>query len=147
VHRAAALVVADGLVELGVLRGPRESLVESGAVTLFFPHGVGHMVGLGVRDAGAASDEAREPPAGLPRLRVDIALAPRQAWTVEPGVYLVPALLEAARGRDDVVWERVDALRGFGGVRLEQDVVIGDDGCEVLTEAIPLATGGQAAPA
>lgn len=139
VHRAAALVVADGLVELGVLRGPRESLVESGAVTLFFPHGVGHMVGLGVRDAGAASDETREPAPGLPRLRVDIALAPRQAWTVEPGVYVVPALLAAARGRADVVWDRVDALRGFGGVRLEQDVLIGDDGCEVLTAAIPLA--------
>jgi Xaa-Pro aminopeptidase len=118
VHRAAALVVADGLVELGVLRGHRESLVESGAVSLFFPHGVGHMVGLGVRDAGTASDEIREPAPGLPRLRVDIPLAPRQAWTVEPGVYVVPALLRSAHGRDDVVWDRVDQLRGFGGVRL-----------------------------
>jgi Xaa-Pro aminopeptidase len=139
VHRAAALVVADGLVEIGVLRGDRESLVDSGAVTLFFPHGVGHMVGLGVRDAGAASDEAPGRVPGLPRLRVDIPLAPRHAWTVEPGVYVVPALLEGARGRDDVVWDRVDRLRGFGGVRLEQNVLIGDDGCEVLTAAIPLA--------
>jgi len=139
VHRAAALVVADGLIELGMLRARRESLVESGAVTLFFPHGVGHMVGLGVRDAGPASDETRELAPGLPRLRVDIPLAPRQAWTVEPGVYVVPALLARARGRDDVVWDRVDQLRGFGGVRLEQNVLIGDDGCEVLTAAVPLA--------
>jgi len=139
VHRAAALVVADGLVELGVLRGDRESLVESGAVTLFFPHGVGHTVGLGVRDAGPGSDEAPDPAPGLPRLRVDIALAPRQAWTVEPGVYVVPALLARARGRGDVVWDRVDRLHGFGGVRLEHNVLIGDDGCEVLTAAIPLA--------
>jgi Xaa-Pro aminopeptidase len=139
VHRAAALVVADGLVELGMLRGHCESLVESGAVTLFFPHGVGHMVGLGVRDAGPASDEERELEPGLPRLRVDIPLAPRQAWTVEPGVYVVPALLARARGRDDVVWDRVDQLRGFGGVRLEQNVLIGDDGCEVLTAGVPLA--------
>jgi Xaa-Pro aminopeptidase len=139
VHRAAALVIADGLVDVGMLRGRRESLVESGAVTLFFPHGVGHMVGLGVRDAGPASDETREPAPGLPRLRVDIPLAPRQAWTVEPGVYVVPALLARARGRDDVVWDRVDQLRGFGGVRLEQNVLIGDDGCEVLTAAVPLA--------
>ena len=138
VHRVAALVIADGLVELGVLRGDRESLVDSGAVTLFFPHGVGHMVGLGVRDAGPASDDAREPVPGLPRLRVDISLAPRQAWTVEPGIYVVPALLARARGRDDVVWNRVDQMRDFGGVRLEQNVLIGDDGCEVLTEAIPL---------
>ena len=139
VHRAAALVVADGLVELGVLRGRRESLVESGAVTLFFPHGVGHMVGLGVRDTGPASDETRDLVPGLPRLRVDIPLAPRQAWTVEPGVYLVPALLARAHSRDDVVWDRVDQLRGFGGVRLEQNVLIEDNGCEVLTAAVPLA--------
>ena len=111
VHRVAALVVADGLVELGLLRGPRESLVESGAVSLFFPHGIGHMVGLGLRDAGAASGEARAAGDGLPALRIDIPLAPRQAGTVEPGVYIV-----------------------------EQDVLIGDDGCEVLTRMIPLAS-------
>jgi Xaa-Pro aminopeptidase len=138
VHRAAALVVADGLVELGVLRGAPETLVDSGAVTLFFPHGVGHMVGLGVRDAGAASDEAREPVPGLPRLRVDIPLGPRHAWTVEPGIYFVPPLLARERDRGDVDWDRVDELIGFGGVRIEHDVLITDDGCEVLTAAIPL---------
>jgi Xaa-Pro aminopeptidase len=138
VHRAAALVVADGLVELGVLRGAPESLVESGAATLFFPHGVGHMVGLGVRDAGAASDEGREPAAGLPRLRIDISLEPRQAWTVEPGIYFVAPLLGRHRGRRDVDWSRVDDLLGFGGVRIEQNVLITDDGCELLTGAIPL---------
>jgi Xaa-Pro aminopeptidase len=138
VHVAAALVVAEGLVELGVLRGAPEMLVESGAATLFFPHGVGHMVGLGVRDAGAASGETREAEGGLPRLRVDITLEPRHGWTVEPGVYFVPALLDRARGRDDVDWDRVDELHGFGGVRLEQNVLITDEGCEVLTAAIPL---------
>jgi Xaa-Pro aminopeptidase len=138
VHRAAALVVAEGLVELGVLRGAPETLVESGAATLFFPAGVGHLVGLGVRDTGAASDEARAPEPGLPRLRVDIPLAPRQTWTVEPGIYVVPALLAAERGDDGVDWARADALHGFGGVRLEQNVLITDDGCELLTGAIPL---------
>src|SRR5215212_3535702 len=115
IHRAAALVIADGLVDLGVLRGSGESLVDSGAVSLFFPHGVGHMVGLGVRDAGPASDEGRDAAPGLPRLRVDIPLAPRHAWTVEPGIYVVAPLLARARarGRDDVVWERVDRLAGF----------------------------------
>jgi Xaa-Pro aminopeptidase len=138
VHRTAALVVAEGLAELGVLRGAAETLVDSGAVTLFFPHGVGHMVGLGVRDAGAASDEARDPAPGLPRLRVDIPLELRHAWTVEPGVYFVPALLARHRGRRDVDWSRVDDLLGFGGVRIEQNVLITEDGCEVLTRAIPL---------
>ncbi len=138
VHVTAALVVAEGLVELGVLRGSPETLVESGAVTLFFPHGVGHMVGLGVRDAGQASDEVRDPAPGLPRLRVDIALQPRQAWTVEPGIYAVPALLARERGHAGVNWDRVDALHGFGGVRLEQNVLITERGCDVLTAAIPL---------
>jgi len=138
VHRAAALVVAEGLVELGVLRGSPESLVESGAATLFFPHGVGHLLGLGVRDTGPASDEARMPVPGLPRLRVDIPLRSRQAWTLEPGIYVVPALLARERGRDGVDWDRVDELHGFGGVRLEQNVVIADDGCEILTAAVPL---------
>ena len=138
VHRAAALVVAEGLVELGVLRGETETLLESGAVTLFFPHGVGHMVGLGIRDAGAASDEAREPVPGLPRLRVDIPLEPRHVWTVEPGIYFVAPLLAAERDRKEVDWDRVEELLGFGGVRIEHDVLITDDGCEVLTAAIPL---------
>jgi Xaa-Pro aminopeptidase len=138
VHRAAALVVAEGLVELGVLRGSPETLVESGAATLFFPHGVGHLVGLGVRDTGPASDEARKSVPGLPRLHVDIPLRPRQAWTVEPGIYVVPALLARERGRDGVDWDRVDELHGFGGVRLEQNVLITDDGAEILTAAVPL---------
>jgi Xaa-Pro aminopeptidase len=138
VHRTAALVTAEGLVELGVLRGAPETLVESGAVTLFFPHGVGHMVGLGVRDAGYASDEAREPAPGLPRLRLDIPLQPRHAWTVEPGIYFVAPLLARHRDRRDVDWDRVDDLLGFGGVRIEQNVLITEDGCDVLTAAIPV---------
>ncbi len=133
VHRAASLAIADGLVELGVLQGDRESLVDSGAVRLFFPHGVGHMVGLGVRDAGAASDEPSSP-----GLRLDIPLEPRHAWTVEPGLYFVAPLLAQERGHEAVNWERVDELLGFGGVRIEHDVVITDDGCDVLTSAIPI---------
>lgn len=137
VHRVAALIVAEGLVELGVLRGAPETLVDSGAATLFFPHGVGHLVGLGVRDTGPASDDAGPLVPGLPRLRVDITLEPRQAWTVEPGIYFVPALLARERGHDGVVWDRVGELQSFGGVRLEQNVLITEGGCEVLTAAIP----------
>jgi Xaa-Pro aminopeptidase len=138
IHRTAALVVGEGLVELGVLSGEPETLLESGAITLFFPHGIGHMVGLGIRDAAHASDEQREPLPGYPRLRVDIPLQPRHAWTVEPGIYFVPPLLARARDRTDVNWDRVDSLLGFGGVRIEHDVLITEHGCEVLTSAIPL---------
>ncbi|HEV2592083.1 MAG TPA: M24 family metallopeptidase [Gaiellaceae bacterium] len=133
VHRTASLEIADGLVELGVLRGDRETLVDSGAVRLFFPHGVGHMVGLGVRDAGAASDEPSSP-----GLRLDIPLEERHGWTVEPGLYFVAPLLARERGHEGVNWERVDELAGFGGIRLEHDVLITADGCDVLTSAIPV---------
>jgi Xaa-Pro aminopeptidase len=72
-------------------------------------------------------------PAGSPE-----TLQPRQAWTVEPGIYVVPALLARERGRDGVDWDRVDELHGFGGVRLEQNLLITDEGCEILTAAVPL---------
>ena len=109
---AAAAWGVDSGVELGVLRGSPETLVENGAAKLFFPLGIGHLVGLGIRDTGPASHEGREPTPGQPRLRVDIPLGRRQAWTVEPGIYVVPALLERERGRDDVDWDRVRSDRG-----------------------------------
>ena len=142
VHRTAALVIADGLVELGLLRGEPESLVERGAQALFFPHGVGHMVGLGIRDAGEIL-RGREPSEDeFPRLRVDLPLLPGHVFTVEPGIYFVPALLQDAdlrnRHRDAVDWDRADAMLGFGGIRIENDVLITEDGNEVLTADVPL---------
>lgn len=142
VHRTAALVIAEGLVELGLLRGEPESLVERGAQALFFPHGVGHMVGLGVRDAGEVL-RGREPPEDeFPRLRVDLPLLPGHVFTVEPGIYFVPALLDDAdlrkRHHDAVDWERAEAMLGFGGIRIENNVLITDDGNEVLTADVPL---------
>jgi Xaa-Pro aminopeptidase len=145
VHRAAALVVAEGLVELGLLRGEPESLVERGAQAVFFPHGVGHMVGLGVRDAGEVL-RGREPPAHeFPRLRVDLPLEPGHVFTVEPGIYFVPALLHDAgfreRYRDAIDWERAEAMLGFGGIRIENNVLITAEGNEVLTADLPLLAG------
>lgn len=140
-HRAAALLIAEGLIDFGLLRGAPETLVESGAVTLFFPHGVGHMVGLGVRDAGEVLP-GREPEPGLPRLRADLPLLPGHVVTIEPGVYFVPALLAdpdiRSRLHAHVNWDRVDALVGFGGIRIENNVLVTEDGCEVLTSDIPL---------
>jgi Xaa-Pro aminopeptidase len=143
VHRTAALVIAEGLVELGLLRGDPEGLVEGGAYALFFPHGVGHMVGLGVRDAGEVL-RGREPAEDeFPRLRVDLPLMPGHVFTVEPGIYFVPALLDDAglreRHRDAVDWERAEAMLGFGGIRIENNVLITDDGNEVLTRVPPPA--------
>ena len=142
VHRAAALVVAEGLVEFGVLRGEPDALVASGAASLFFPHGVGHLVGLGIRDAGEVLPGRGTGDDGLPPLRMDLPLLPGFVATVEPGIYFIPALLGDGdireRHRETVAWERVDALLGFGGIRIEHNVLITDDGPEVLTADIPV---------
>jgi Xaa-Pro aminopeptidase len=117
-------------------------LVERGAVSLFFPHGVGHMVGLGVRDAGEVLRRRRATEAGFPSLRVDLPLAPGHTFTVEPGIYFVAALLNDAEVRnqlsDAVDWDRVDRMAGFGGIRIEDNVLVTEDGFEVLTEDIPV---------
>jgi Xaa-Pro aminopeptidase len=142
VHLHAALLIAEGLAAFGLLRGAPESLVESGAVWLFFPHGIGHLVGLGIRDAGGVLAERRHDPPPFPHLRVDLPLDPGIVVTVEPGVYFVPAILNDPERRrlhhDAVVWERVDSMLGFGGIRIEDDVLITAGGHEVLTADVPV---------
>jgi Xaa-Pro aminopeptidase len=128
VHLTAARVIADGLVSTGILRGEPDSLIETGAVWLFFPHGVGHLVGLGVRDAGGILPERRNDPPPFPHLRIDLPLEAGMVVTVEPGVYFARALLEdpglRRRHRDEVRWDRVDRMLDFGGVRIEDNVLI-----------------------
>jgi Xaa-Pro aminopeptidase len=142
VHRRAAVRIGSGLVELGILEGEPETLVERGTVSLFFPHGIGHMVGLGVRDAGEVLPGREPDPDEFPRLRVDLPLLPGHVVTIEPGIYFVPALLNdpdmRARHRDAVRWEHAERLLDFGGIRLEENVLISEDGAEVLTSDIPL---------
>jgi Xaa-Pro aminopeptidase len=140
-HLTAALTIAEGLTDFGLLHGSPQALVESGAVSLFFPHGIGHMVGLGVRDAGEVLP-GRAPAPGIPRLRADLPLEPGHVVTIEPGIYFIPALLSdpdtRRRLHAHVDWDRTDALRSFGGIRIEQNVLIGDEGPEILTADIPI---------
>lgn len=143
VHLTAALAIAEGLADCGILRGDPESLVQSGAVWLFFPHGIGHLVGLGVRDAGGTPlSERRHDPKPYPNLRIDLPLEPGMVVTVEPGIYFVPALLDdpehRRRQRDRVDWNRVDGMLDFGGIRIEDNLLITEQGHENLTSDIPL---------
>jgi Xaa-Pro aminopeptidase len=142
VHRTATLVIAEGLVDFGLLRGDPETLVERGSASLFFPHGVGHMVGLGIRDAGEVLPGREVDDDALPRLRVDLPLLPGHVVTVEPGIYFVPALLRdpelRERHRDAVDWQRAERMLDFGGIRVEDDVLVTEDGYEVLTDNVPL---------
>lgn len=143
VHRACAQVIATGLRDEGVLRGSPDSLSASGAVSLFFPHGVGHMLGAGVRDVGGHAPDRR---AGRTccgaNVRVDLPLEEGFVMTVEPGLYFVDALLDDPARRqlyaDAVNWDALDAWRGIGGVRMEDDILVRPSGPpENLTAMIP----------
>jgi Xaa-Pro aminopeptidase len=153
-HLAAARVIAEGLVDLGILRGSPEDLVERGAHALFFPHGLGHFLGLDAHDLESFGDRvlygegrARSEQFGTAFLRIDRDLEPGMVVTIEPGIYFVPAILRhpelSARFADCVDFDRAEELlsrnegRGFGGIRIEDDVRITSDGPEVLTAAIP----------
>jgi len=142
VHRTAALVIGEGLVEFGLLRGEPESLLEQGAITIFFPHSIGHMVGLGIRDAGDQLEGRDSNYPGYPRMRYDRPLEPGHVVTVEPGIYFVPSLLRdrelRERHGDTVDWERTDRMMDFGGIRIEDNVLVTEDGYEVLTADVPV---------
>jgi Xaa-Pro aminopeptidase len=142
VHLAACEVVARGLADMGLLRGDAASLVEQDAPSLFFPHGVGHMVGLGVRGAGGTlpGRERSDRPC-LEYLRTDLPLEVGFTVTIEPGLYFIPALLrdpdKRKRWSVQVDWDRVDRMLEFGGIRIEDNVLVTGGEPEVLTSAIP----------
>ena len=124
------------------MRGQAESLVEQEAHTLFFPHGLGHMVGLGVRDgSGMAPGRTKSTRASLATLRMDLPLAAGYVVTVEPGLYFIPALLNdpkrRERFRDCVNWPLVESHLSLGGVRIEDNVLVTTGAPENLTAAIP----------
>ncbi|MEM8883474.1 MAG: aminopeptidase P N-terminal domain-containing protein [Planctomycetota bacterium] len=142
IHRCAVLSMAQGLIDWGLLRGDPARLLESGATALFFPHGVGHLIGLATHDPGGyACGRVRNEHVAWRYLRADLPLEAGMVVTIEPGLYFIEALLQdpALRDRhaDEVNWEQADALLGIGGVRIEDSVVITDGEPEVLTAAIP----------
>lgn len=142
IHLRTAVDLVDGLVNLGLLRGSAETLVAQEAHALFYPHGLGHMVGLGVRDgSGMLPGRTRDPRASLRTLRMDLPLEAGYVVTVEPGVYFIPPLLNdpvrRARYRDAVNWPLVDQHLDLGGVRIEDNLLITPGAPENLTRGIP----------
>lgn len=147
-HQLACHRLATGLADLGILRGNADDLVERNVHALFFPHGVGHLLGLDVHDmedlgdlAGYAPGRSRRDRFGLCFLRLDRPLADRMVVTIEPGFYQVAALLEPARQSgqyDDVInWDRLEDFRSVRGIRIEDDVLITATGNQVLTADLP----------
>lgn len=141
-HLEAALGIATGLADLGILRGDPASLVERDAHAIFFPHGLGHMLGLATHDAGGClAGRPRSDRFGLKWLRADLPLQPGYVVTIEPGIYFIRALLTdpawRERYRDAVNWPLVDTMLDFGGIRIEDDILVTDGDPEVLSAAIP----------
>lgn len=148
-HDAAGRAITAGLRSLGLMRGDIDEAVTAGAHAAFMPHGVGHMLGLDVHDmeglgeddVGYDADHRRSTRFGLHNLRLGKPLRPGFVITVEPGIYLIPALLE--RWKEEGTHARfIDfdaALRWaeFGGIRIEDVITVTDDGVQVLGHSIP----------
>jgi Xaa-Pro aminopeptidase len=148
IHQTGSLVLTEGLVDLGILQGDPAELVDRDAHTLFFPHGIGHLLGLDVHDmedlgdhAGYAPGRSRSDRFGWCFLRLDRPLEAGMVVTIEPGFYQVPGLLEdpARRDRygDCVNWERLEDFEDVRGIRIEDDVLVTAEGSEVLTAELP----------
>ncbi len=130
-HLRAHLDIAGVLSEFGVINVDAQTAVESGLSSVFFPHGLGHYIGLQTHDvAGLIADERGieiPRPKGHPFLRLTRVLEPGNVVTVEPGLYFIPVLLDQWRATGDVAainWDKVEALSPYGGIRVEDNVVV-----------------------
>jgi Xaa-Pro aminopeptidase len=148
IHETAKRVIVTGLRDLGIFRGDVDGLLARGAAAIFFPHGIGHLLGLDVHDmedlgdrAGYAPGRARAERFGDAYLRLDRDLAPGMAVTIEPGFYQVPAILSDASitgavgaDLDRAVLTKFADVRG---IRIEDDVLCTEGAPEVLTRSVP----------
>lgn len=149
VHLNAARVIANGLKNIGLMKGNVDEAVAQGAHALFFPHGLGHMLGLDVHDmenigekyVGYDNTVIRSEQFGLAYLRMAKKLRPGYVVTDEPGIYFIPALIDQwkAEGKftDFINYGQLEAYKDFGGIRIEDDILITESGCRVLGKPIP----------
>jgi Xaa-Pro aminopeptidase len=149
IHLAAARTMAEGLKGLGLMKGDIEEAVAAGAHALFFPHGLGHMIGLDVHDMEGLGEDfvgydatvSRSTQFGLAYLRMARELRPGFVLTVEPGIYFIPALIDNWRSANRyaafIDYAQVEKYRDFTGVRTEDNVVITRNGSRVLGRPIP----------
>ena len=150
VHLAAAEVIATGLKELGIMKGDVKEAVNEGAHALFFPHGLGHMMGLDVHDMEdlgqnyVGYDEETRPSEqfGLAALRLGKKLKAGYVITNEPGVYFIPALIDKWKAEkintNFINFGKVDEYISFGGIRLEDDIHVTENGSEIIGDRVPI---------
>ncbi|MXR68899.1 Xaa-Pro dipeptidase [Shewanella sp. JBTF-M18] len=144
-HLATHEKLAQLLLDFKLVQGDPQSLIEQGITSVFFPHGLGHMLGLQVHDMGGFLHDERgthiAPPQAHPFLRCTRTLAANQVLTIEPGLYIIDSLLNELKqdGRADLVnWQMVDKVRPFGGIRIEDNVIVHSDHNENMTRDLGL---------
>ena len=144
VHLAASRLMLQGLKNLGLVKGDVDEAVAAGAAGLFMPHGLGHNMGLDVHDmenlgenyVGYDDTVTRSSQLGLGSLRMARVLKPGNVVTDEPGIYFIPALIDKwkAEGtcKNFIAFDKLDAYRSFGGIRIEDDLLITENGARLL---------------
>lgn len=149
VHLIAAKAIASGLKEIGLMKGDVDEAVANGAHALFFPHGLGHMLGLDVHDMEGLGENnvgydktiSRSEQFGLAFLRLGRKLEPGFVVTDEPGIYFIPALIDMWRKEgkftEFINYDLAEKYKDFGGIRIEDDILVTSDGCRVLGKPIP----------
>lgn len=149
VYELTACTLVDGMKGLGLMKGNTEDAVREGAHALFYPHGLGHMMGLDVHDMENLGEvwvgydgQPKSTQFGRKSQRLARPLEPGFVLTVEPGVYFIPELMDKWQGEkkfmDFVNYDKLQEYRNFGGIRNEEDYLITADGARRLGKKIPL---------
>ena len=149
IHLDAAKIIASGLKEMGLMKGNVEEAVAQGAHALFFPHGLGHHIGLDVHDMedlgeqhiGYDDETKRSDQFGTKYLRLGKRLETGNVITVEPGIYFIPELIDKWKGEgmhtDYINYDALNAFRDFGGIRIEDNILINETDSTILGDPIP----------
>ncbi len=149
VHLLAAKEIVKGLKNIDLMKGDVDEAVGKGAHTLFFPHGLGHPLGLDVHDlegmgenhVGYDEETVRSKEFGLAFLRFGRRLQPGFVMTIEPGIYFIPELIDIWKSENKLAefinYEKVETYKDFGGIRIEDDVLVNETGYRVLGKPIP----------
>ena len=151
VHNIVLTEIAKGMKDLGLMKGNPEEAARAGAACMFLPHGLGHMMGLDVHDmenlgevnVGYEEGRSKSTQFGFKSLRLAKALEPGYVFTVEPGIYFIPDLIDKWRAEkqftDFICYDKLDAWRNFGGIRNEEDWLVFEGGARRLGKYKPMS--------
>jgi Xaa-Pro aminopeptidase len=149
IHISANRIMLEGMKDLGFLKGDVGDMLAEGVQGLFMPHGLGHAIGLDVHDmedlgekyVGYRDGLERSTQLGLKSLRLAKELEEGNVLTVEPGIYFIPELIDKWKAEnkftDFVNYEKLDDYRDFGGVRIEDNCLVTENGGKTLGNSIP----------